>query len=94
MTPMPQVQDGNAAFDVRLDDQPARRGQMETCKHCGRAAPQLQGILILQRDEAAWYTKCCQECQEKYQCQNAAERERRRKQKHSTGTKREEGRIP
>ncbi len=68
---------------------------METCKHCGRAAPQLQGILILQRDEAAWYTKCCQECQEKYRCQNAAERERCRKQKHSTGTKREqEGRRP
>ncbi len=55
---------------------------MQTCKHCGQAAPQLQGMLILERDGAAWYTHCCAECKEKYERENALEREHRRKRKH------------
>ncbi len=61
---------------------------MQTCKHCGAACQALQRVLILQRDGSAWHTECCEECKQKYQRQNAAERKRREKQKHYTGMKR------
>jgi len=48
----------------------------------------LQRVLVLQRDGSAWHTECCEECKQKYQRQNAAERKRREKQKHHTGMKR------
>ncbi len=58
---------------------------MQTCKHCGAACQALQHVLVLHRDGSAWHTVCCEECKQKYQRQNAAEREHRRKQRHYPG---------
>jgi hypothetical protein len=58
---------------------------METCKHCGRAVPQLLGILVLLDDGTAWYTHCCAWCQAAYQQQNASLRKRWMRQGHHTG---------
>ena len=61
---------------------------MQVCMHCGAACQARLRVIVLRREGSAWPTDCCEECQAKYQRDNAAERERRKKQKHYTGMKR------